>query len=79
MYDLRGRKVLITGASRGLGADVAKSFASEGCDIAITYLSSEEKANAVALDIRTMTGRKAVTIQAVSCSLYKSTCHEHCD
>jgi NAD(P)-dependent dehydrogenase (short-subunit alcohol dehydrogenase family) len=66
MYNLTDRKVLVTGASRGLGAAIAKAFANEGCDIAITYLGSKDKAEAVATEIRSTTGRQAVTFQAVS-------------
>jgi hypothetical protein len=44
MSNLLNRKVLGTGASRGLGAVTAKAFAQEGCDLAITYLASEAKA-----------------------------------
>ncbi|KAH8752169.1 putative short chain dehydrogenase [Hyaloscypha finlandica] len=64
MYNLKDRKVLVTGASRGLGAVIAKAFAEEGCDLAITYLGSKDKAEAVAADIRSSTGRKVVVLQA---------------
>jgi NAD(P)-dependent dehydrogenase (short-subunit alcohol dehydrogenase family) len=66
MYNLLNRKVLVTGASRGLGAVIAKAFAQEGCDLAITYLASEAKAKAVASEIRASTGRQVVVLQAVS-------------
>lgn len=66
MYNLLNRKVLVTGASRGLGAFIAKAFAQEGCDLAITYLASEAKAETVASEIRSSTGRQVVVLQAVS-------------
>ena len=69
MYNLQDRKVLVTGASRGLGAAIAKAFAEEGCDLAITYLGSKDKAEAVAADIRSSTGRKVVVLQAVSIAI----------
>jgi len=47
MKQLEGKVVLITGASRGIGKGIALKFASEGADIAFTYLSSTEKANAL--------------------------------
>jgi NAD(P)-dependent dehydrogenase (short-subunit alcohol dehydrogenase family) len=66
MYNLKDRKVLVTGASRGLGAAIAKAFAEEGCDLAITYLGSKDKAEAVAAEIRSSNGRKVIILQAVS-------------
>lgn len=48
---LTGKTALITGGSRGIGAAMAKRFASEGANVAFTYLSSAEKANAVAAEL----------------------------
>lgn len=66
MYNLLNRKVLVTGASRGLGAAIAKAFAVEGCDLAITYLGSKDRAEAVADGIKTSTGRRTAILQGVS-------------
>ena len=41
------KTVLITGASRGIGAACAREFAREGCGIAVNYNHSEEKAQAL--------------------------------
>lgn len=41
---LEGKVALITGASKGIGRGIALKFASEGADVAFTYLSSEQKA-----------------------------------
>jgi 3-oxoacyl-[acyl-carrier protein] reductase len=40
---LTGKTAIITGASKGIGKDIAKQFAKEGANIAFTYLSSVEK------------------------------------
>lgn len=44
---LSGKVALITGGSRGIGEAIVLKYAQEGADIAFTYLSSEEKANAI--------------------------------
>lgn len=44
---LENKTALITGASRGIGAAIAETFAQNGANIAFTYLSSEEKAKAL--------------------------------
>ncbi len=41
MKMLEGKKVIITGASRGIGRGIAEVFAREGADVAFTYSSSE--------------------------------------
>lgn len=41
---LENKTALITGASRGIGAAIAETFAQNGANVAFTYLSSEEKA-----------------------------------
>jgi NAD(P)-dependent dehydrogenase (short-subunit alcohol dehydrogenase family) len=66
MYNLKVRKVLVTDASRDLGAAIAKAFAEVGCGLAITYLGSKDKAEAVAAEIRSSNGRKVIILQAVS-------------
>ena len=48
MHEAHTRKVaLVTGGSRGLGAAIAAALANEDCDVAITYVASADKANAV--------------------------------
>lgn len=47
---LSGKIVLVTGGSRGIGEAIVLKFAELGADVAFTYQSSEEKANAVAAE-----------------------------
>ncbi len=65
MSSLQGKRALVTGGSRGIGAAIAKRLAAEGADVAITYERSAERAGAVARSIEG-TGRKSLAIQADS-------------
>ena len=49
--DLAGKAVLITGASTGIGAALARAFAAQGARVALHYNSSVDAAEAVAKDI----------------------------
>ncbi|HKQ95633.1 MAG TPA: SDR family oxidoreductase [Aestuariivirgaceae bacterium] len=49
--DLRGKCVLVTGASTGIGAAVARGFAAQGARVALHYHASEAAAREVADDI----------------------------
>lgn len=60
---LSGKRALVTGGSRGIGAAIARQLAADGADVAITYEKSAEKAEAVAAEIRAL-GRKVVVVQA---------------
>jgi len=64
---LAGRRALVTGAARGIGAAIALKLAEDGADVAITYERSAEKAEALVAEIRVM-GRKAIAIQADAAS-----------
>jgi NAD(P)-dependent dehydrogenase (short-subunit alcohol dehydrogenase family) len=59
---LEGKVTLITGGSRGLGAETALAFADQGSDVAITYVASAEKAAAV-VELVKAKGVRAVAIQ----------------
>src|ERR1700750_520539 len=62
---LAGKRALVTGASRGIGAAIAKALAAEGADVAITYEKSADAAAEVVSAIKAK-GRRAVAIQADS-------------
>src|ERR1700741_2969831 len=62
---LTGKRALVTGASRGIGAAIAKALATEGANVAITYEKSAESAAEVVRAIKAK-GRRAAAIQADS-------------
>ena len=65
MSELSGKRGLVTGAARGIGAAIAKELAHNGADVAITYEKSADAAAALVRSIEEL-GRKAVAIQADS-------------
>lgn len=65
MTDLKGKAALVTGGSRGIGRAIALKLAQDGADVAITYVSSPDKAQAVVGELKKL-GRRAVAIAADS-------------
>jgi len=59
---LEGKVAVVTGASKGIGAEIAKHFAAEGASVVINYASSKSGADAVVNDIAKK-GGKAVAVQ----------------
>ncbi|BBK42585.1 3-ketoacyl-ACP reductase [Allostella vacuolata] len=65
MSELAGKRALVTGGSRGIGAAIALALAEKGADVAITYERSADRAAEVVRAIQDK-GRKAVAVQADS-------------
>lgn len=59
---LEGKVAIVTGASKGIGAEIAKHFAAEGASVVVNYASSKSGADAVVSEI-TKKGGKAVAVQ----------------
>ena len=55
--DLAGKAVLITGASTGIGAELARAFAAQGALVGLHYNASQDAAKALAEEITAAKGR----------------------
>jgi 3-oxoacyl-[acyl-carrier protein] reductase len=62
MSKLKGQVAVVTGASKGIGAGIAKALAAEGASIIVNYSSSKSGADKVVAEI-TSKGGKAVAVQ----------------
>jgi 3-oxoacyl-[acyl-carrier protein] reductase len=62
MSDLKGKVAIVTGASKGIGAGVAKSLGKAGASVVVNYASSKEGADRVVAEI-TKGGGKAIAVQ----------------
>jgi len=63
MSRLKNKVALITGASKGIGAAIARHFAAEGAKVVVNYALSKESADKVVKDI-TENGGIAIAVQA---------------
>lgn len=63
MKKLDRKIAVVTGASKGIGASIAKHLAAEGAAVVVNYASSKEGADRVVDEI-TSTGGKAIAVQA---------------
>ncbi len=61
LFDLSGKRALVTGASRGIGRALALGLARAGADVAVHYASSRTVGDEVAAEIRAL-GRRSVSI-----------------
>lgn len=51
---LKNKTALITGGTRGIGYAIVKKFAEQGCNVAFTYVSSEERARQFEAELNTL-------------------------
>ena len=65
MSELKGRRALVTGGARGIGAAIAIELAKNGADVALTFQNSADRAQAVVASIEGL-GRRGVAIKADS-------------
>ncbi len=63
--NLQGRRAIVTGGSRGIGAAIVRRLAAEGASVAFTYAASPDAATALVADIEARGGR-AMALRADS-------------
>ena len=62
MGKLTGKTAVVTGASKGIGAGIAKAFAEEGANVVVNYAQAKGDAEKVAAEVQKL-GGKSITVQ----------------
>jgi 3-oxoacyl-[acyl-carrier protein] reductase len=62
-YRLSGQVALVTGGSRGIGAEIVRRLAAEGADVGFTYRTGKDEARRVAAEVASL-GRRAFPVEA---------------
>ena len=62
MSDLNGKVAVVTGASKGIGAAIAKTLSAAGAAVVVNYSASKEDADRVVADIKAK-GGKAIAVK----------------
>jgi 3-oxoacyl-[acyl-carrier protein] reductase len=62
-HSLKGKVAVVTGGSKGIGAEIAKAFAAEGASVVVNYASDKEGADRVVAAAVAVDG-KAIAVQA---------------
>ncbi|MBE0618234.1 MAG: SDR family oxidoreductase [Proteobacteria bacterium] len=61
--DLKGKVAIVTGGTRGIGAEIVRTLARHGADVALNYRKSAAEAEAMIKELEGM-GRRALAVQA---------------
>ncbi|MDF1553354.1 MAG: 3-oxoacyl-ACP reductase FabG [Deferrisomatales bacterium] len=63
MIDLSGKVAIVTGGTRGIGAEIVRTLARQGADVALNYRKSAAEAEEMVKELEGM-GRRALAVQA---------------
>lgn len=63
MIDLKGKVAIVTGGTRGIGAEIVRTLARCGADVALNYRKSSAEAEAMVKELEAL-GRRALAVQA---------------
>jgi len=63
MIELTGKVAIVTGGTRGIGAEIVRTLARQGADVALNYRKSAAEAEEISKELEAM-GRQALAVQA---------------